>query len=275
MKTRILLFVFLFITGVVIAGCNQKKQYRPDTQIIKALDSKFPKANKVEWKQKQEYYVAEFQNNGDETEVWFDNTGKWVMTETDVKYNALPAAIRADFEKSMYSNWKKDDIDKIERDGMEPVYIIEIEKDDHDTDLYYSENGMLVKTANDVKKDDTFSYMPVTASIRDMVMQKYPNATIIDTEMENGKHEIDILDNGKYKEVIFNGNTWESTHWEVTKTEVPTMVMDAFRKSEYGKYGIDDIHFFETPAASYYHFELEQGDSEAYLSIDPNGNIIK
>lgn len=275
MKTKVLLFVFLLITGVVMTSCNQKKQYRPDAKIVNAFNMKYPKANQVEWEQKQGYYVAEFHDNGIECEAWFDNNGKWSMTESNIRYNALPQAIRDNFEKSMYSNWKKDDVDKIERMGMNPVYIIEIEKEGQDTDLYYSENGMLVKTVNDVDKENRFGYLPVPADIKDMIKQKYPDAMIIDMEIEKGKYEIDILDNGKFKEVIFNGSTWEATYWPVTKAEVPSAVMEAYRKSNYGKYAIDEIHFFETPVTTYYHFELEQGNTKAYLSIDPNGNIIK
>lgn len=274
MKTKILLFVFLLITGIVITGCNQKKQYRPDAKIVNAFNTKYPKANQVEWEQKQSYYVAEFQNDGIECEAWFDSNGKWSMTESNIRYNALPQAIKDNFEKSMYSNWKKDDVDKIERVGMNPVYIIEIEKEGQDTDLYYSENGMLVKTVNDVNKEDRFSYLPVPADIKDIIKQKYPDAMIIDMDLDKGKYEIDILDNGKFKEVIFNGNAWEATYWEITKAEVPSVVMEAYRDSNYGKYALDDIHFFETPVTTYYHFELEQGNTKAYLSIDPSGKII-
>ncbi len=60
----------------------------------------------------------------------FDGTGKWVMTESNLRYSSLPQAIREQIEKSVYSTWKKDDIDKIERAGMEAVYIIELEKED-------------------------------------------------------------------------------------------------------------------------------------------------
>ena len=275
MRIRFLLMVFLLASGIVMASCNNKQSYRPDAKIVNAFNTKYPKASKIEWKEKKGYYVAKFYDNNTETEAWFDNAGKWVMTESDIRYNALPQAIRNDFERSMSKNWKRDDIDKIERAGMQPVYVIEIEKEGQDTDLYYNENGNLVKTLNDVKKDERFNYMPVAANIWDKVRQKYPDATIIETEMERGKQEIDILQNGKAKEVIFNGNNWESTSWKVSKAEVPTVVMDALRNSDYAKYRIDEIHFFETPDNSYYHFELEQGDTDVDLSIDPTGKIIK
>ena len=98
---------------------------------------------------------------------------------------------------------------------------------------------------------------------------------IIEMDNEKGKLEVDILDGGKAKELIFQGNDWLSTSWEVSKAEVPSVVMETFRHSNFGKYRIDDIHFYETPNNSYYYFDLEQGNSEVHLSIDPTGNILQ
>ena len=170
---------------------------------------------------------------------------------------------------------KKDDIDKIERAGMEAVYIIELEKEGLDTDLYYVGNGNLIKTVNEVSKEKRSSYMPVASDIQIWIKQKYPDATIIEMDNEKGKLEVDILDGGKAKELIFQGNDWLSTSWEVSKAEVPSVVMETFRHSNFGKYRIDDIHFYETPNNSYYYFDLEQGNSEVHLSIDPTGNILQ
>lgn len=275
MKAKLLSIALLLAAGIIMTGCNQKKQYRPDARIVNSMNNKYPQATKVEWEQKQGYFSAEFRENGMETEAWFDKNGKWLMTETKLKYNMLPQAIRTNFEAGIYSKWKKDGIDKIERSGMQPVYIIEVEKEGQDTDLYYSEKGILVKTLNHADPNRVKGFLPVSADIREILKQKYPDANIIDIETKNGMQEIDILENGISKEVVFHNNTWKSTSREVSKAEVPTVVMDAYRHSEYGKYRIDDIYFFETPESSYYRFDLEQGNSEVKLNIDTMGKIIK
>ena len=77
MKTRLILFILLFISGFAIAGCKQQNQYRPDAKIVAAFNNKYPQSDKVEWEQKQGYYVAEFREDGIEHEAWFDGTGKW------------------------------------------------------------------------------------------------------------------------------------------------------------------------------------------------------
>lgn len=276
MKTKILLIICTLSWGIIaLTSCNQKKQYRPDAKIITAFNTQYPQASKIEWEHKQGYQVAEFRNNGNETEAWFDNNGKLLMTKNNLKYTNLPQAIQDHFEKSIYSNWKKQDIDKIVRSGMSAVYIIEVEKEGQDTDLYYNENGNLVKTSNDISPKNPHHYQPVSPVISDIITQKYPEATIIEIDTDKTKPEIDILDGGKNKEVIFNGDSWVSTSWEVKKSEVPNAVMEAFRKSVYRKYRIDNIHFYETPTTSYYLFALEQGNSETRLTIDLSGKIIQ
>lgn len=272
MKTKSLMFLVLLIGGIMMTGCNSKK-YRPDNSVVKAFNQAYPKAAKIEWEQKSGYEVAEFHDDGIQKEAWFDKNGKWAMTESKIKYNALPREIRNHFEKSIYGTWKKEDMEKIEQAGMKPIYVIEIEKEGLDTDLYYTEDGNLAHAINDIKKESKRGYTPTTAAMTALVRQKYPDATIITSELEKGKYEIDIWDNGRAKEVIYQGNKWESTSWKVSKSEVPTVVMEAYRKSAYGKYAIDDIHFIETPERSFYRFELEQGGKEVHLSIDQNGNV--
>ena len=101
MKTRLILFILLFISGFAIAGCKQQNQYRPDAKIVAAFNNKYPQSDKVEWEQKQGYYVAEFREDGIEHEAWFDGTGKWVMTESNLRYSSLPQAIRTIREKCL------------------------------------------------------------------------------------------------------------------------------------------------------------------------------
>ena len=150
MKTRLLLFIPALTLGMFLNGCNAHSQNLPDKQIVTAFKAKYPNAKKTEWESKQGFYVAEFHNDNIESEAWFDNKGKWTLTKNELRYNMLPAEIRNNLEKTDYNNWKKDDITKIERPNVLPIYIIEVEKAGQETNLYYTENGQLVKTMNDL-----------------------------------------------------------------------------------------------------------------------------
>ena len=96
-------------------------------ELQSAFSSKFPNAANVKWETKSGYYVADFYD-GYEASAWFTQDGKWQMTETDIPYNALPQAVKTSFESSEYASWKRDDIDKLERTGVETVFVIEVEK---------------------------------------------------------------------------------------------------------------------------------------------------
>ena len=274
MKTKVIIFMLFGIAGLILTGCNNKKQYRPDANIVSAMNAKYPKATKIEWEKKHNYEVAEYYENGVSSKAWFDKNGKWVMTDSDLKYSGLPGASRNTFEKSMYGNWKKGDVDKIERYGMQPVYVIEVEKEGQDVDLYYTANGMLVKTVKDGDRGHDSDFMPLEPAVRDNIMRKYPDASVIEMTDKRGKRYVDILDNGRVKEVVFDNDNWVSTSWNVDKADVPSAVMTALRGSEYKNYTIDDITFYESADHSYYQIKMNEGSKEKKINVDASGKIV-
>lgn len=92
--------------------------------------------------------------------------------------------------------------------------------------------------------------------------------------MENGFIEVEIIDNGRGKEVIFdNKQNWINTHYDVRKNEVEQVVINTINK-KYAGYHIDDIEKYETPTGNYYQFELELGEKENIVKIGLDGKII-
>ena len=83
------------------------------------------------------------QHGGSDLSAWFDNGGEWYMTQTDIPFTMLPEAVRTAFAATEYAAvpWSVDDVDMLEREGVETVYVIEVEKYDNgretEIDLYY------------------------------------------------------------------------------------------------------------------------------------------
>ena len=266
-----------FITAIVMlssmfAFCSCKSDgYIPAKNIVNAFKAKFPKAKQVEWEVKNTYQVAEFRQGLTETEAWFDNNGNWVMTESDVSFRSLPTVIRNSFETGEYAKWKVEDVDKLERVGMETIYIIEVELGEQEVDLHYLENGTLVKTVMDKENK---GYLPETMSesVLQFIKQKYPQANIVEVDRENGLMKIEIIDSRVKKDVIFDHmNTWAVTTWEIRQNEVPANVMNVLKTSAYANYRIDDIDLEErADGTNVYIFEMEQGNKEVYVTIDAN-----
>lgn len=159
MKTDLWKFLFLFCSVVMLSACDHDDDLPsskvPET-VKSAFEAKFPAVVKAEWEKKSGYYVAEFRDNGLDMEAWYDSDAIWCMTETDLRtdLNELPGLVKNAFETSEYMDWRVDDIDKYERpSGV--FYLIEVEKSgQHDRDLFYDEDGTLLKDVVDKENNN-------------------------------------------------------------------------------------------------------------------------
>lgn len=272
------LHLLLWITGLFfMASCNDDSDTIPNEAVIQALQAKYPNASHIEWENSNSYLKADFTDNQQSHTAWFDQSGQWYMTETELnRLDLLPEKVQAAFANSEYASWATDDIDRLERQNAETIYVIEVKNGNLEYDLYYSPDGILIKAVPDNDNDDYEDYLPVPvpAAISELIAKKYPEARIVDIENEHGLTEVDIIWSGKSMEVVFNaGNEWLNTHYDVLKTEVETNVLQALQASAYGDYLIDDIEKYETPEGMYYIFELEKGQSEIKVKSDLQGNI--
>lgn len=290
-----LYFVLLALGAISLQSCDNDDDIDNSNvpeNIRTAFSENYPDTRNLKWETEnvaqQQYYKAEFNNkkeNGYKTSAWYAADGTWRMTEIEMPYNAIPAAIKTSFEGSQYATWKKDnEVDKVERAGAETVYIIEVESaTDVDVDLYYSENGILIKAVSDQPGNATGdgSLLPdapagVTSVVTEFIKEKYPNARIVEIDVEHGLTEVDIIDDNKGKEVLFDSNNeWISTSWDVAVMQLPAVIKEAIAASQYSTYLIDDAEYVEAPQGDYYLIELESGKQEVKVKIDLTGQFVK
>ena len=276
MKVKLSILALALCGLFAFTSCDDDdNNYLPDQTVTKAFDEKYPGVGKVEWETKSGYEVADFHLSGNDAEAWFDNKGNWVMTKTEINFGLLPEAIRKSLRENEYQDWKYTDYDKLERSNAATVYVIEAEQGEKEVDLYYTEDGVLIKVVND-SDDDHNNFQPVIIpqAITDLINKMYAGATILEFDQEKNGFEVDILHNNIYKDVYFNTeNQWISTEWNITKDQVPAIVMNALQASEYKNYTIDDIDLIEKPEGTFYVFDLEQGDNDVEVTFDSEGNI--
>lgn len=274
MKTKLSVLALAMCGMLAFTSCDDDdNNYLPDQTITKAFDEKYPDAGKVEWETKGGYEVAEFHVSGNETEAWFDNKGNWVMTKTEINFGLLPEAVRKSLKGSEYKDWKSTDFDKLERSNAATVYVIEVEQGEQEFDLYYTEDGILLKAVPD---DDNDNFQPtvVPQAITDAINEMYPGATVLEFDSEKTGFEVDILHNNIYKDVYFNtGNEWLYTEWDIKEVNLPDIIMNAYKASDYKDYRIDDIDVIENPAGTSYVLELEKGNDEVKMTISSEGKI--
>lgn len=277
MKKNVYILGMLLVLLGMACKDDDDSTWTPAEPVVRTFNQMFPLAQRVEWKTVGNYIVADFYYEHQEKDAWFDKNGKWYMTETDIFFETLPEKIKTAFRNSEYSSWKVEDVDVLERIEMEKVYVIEVEQGDVEKDLYYVEDGTLVKVMED--RDGNEEHWPVESlpqKIKDYLNTHYAGAKIIEYERERNVTEVDIFHENRYKEVKFGqDDAWISTCWEILEKDVPAAVMATIR-SQYAGYKIDDIEYVERAAGvAVYLFELEKGEEDLYVMVDASGNIVQ
>lgn len=267
-----------------MTGCDDDddRSVKVPEAVKGSFEGMFPGAARVEWSARGGYLVAGFINAGTDTQAWFAADGQWRMTEEDLAYDQLPEAVRTAFETGDYAAWRVEDVDKLLREGLETVYVIEVENHETEYDLVYSETGVLLRAIADTDTDgddDNDDLLPsaLPQALTDFLQQHYPGARIVDTERERNGIEVEILDGRTPRELMFSAaGEWVSTRTEVWRSEVPAAVLDALHASDYTSWEIDDIDLLQTPDGEWYEFDLEEPrtDREVKLKIRPDGEIF-
>lgn len=166
MKTKFLGLFLMMMGAVVLTACSDDdddiRVSDVPVAVLDTFESKYPNATRTEWETKHGYYVAEFWQEGMETQVWINSKAEWKMTESDLGTNValLPDAVKNAFLNGQYAGWRVDDIDKYEKPGC-IFYLIEVEtQGQQDRDLFFAEDGSILKDEvdrdNEVTPDTAF-----------------------------------------------------------------------------------------------------------------------
>lgn len=274
-KKQMLLCAAAALVSLQACDNDDNESQYVSAQTKQAFSAKYPDAKRVEWEVKNKYVVADFTNDSREVSAWFDNNGTWYMTETDMPFNQLPEGVKTSFSSGLHSSWRVEDVDKIERQATETIYVVEVEKQQSEVDLYYSTQGVLVKTMTDADGDyDYEDFIPAVlpAAIEDYLKANYPNAQVVEVDKDNRQTEVEIVDGLVKRDLIFDSkDVWVSTQTEVRVGDVPAEIASVLSKSEYSQYRIDDVDFYQTPLSEYYRFELELGSVEVTVEITTDG----
>ena len=242
----------------------------------RAFSEKYAGVGHVEWdREAGGYYVAEFWKDNKEHEAWFTETGEWVMTEVDYGHNlqALPQAVQDGYAATEYAHtqWAVDDIDEIQRPAYETFYIIEVEKHGQpDYDLYFDANGTLFREIQGEGGGNHGGLVGnrLPAEIQSFIDGNYAGARVVDFDREHDGYEVDIIHDGKSKEILFDLQyTWQLTATDMTRS-IPTEIRQAVEARYPGK-RIDDCDLIETAQGeTYYLIDLDNYNMDLIVTLD-------
>lgn len=283
LKIYTLLLALSAVWSLQSCDNNDDESMNVPVELQNAFSSLYPNVANVKWETKAGYYVADFRDEY-EASAWFTQNGKWQMTETDIPYNALPQKVKTAFESGKkYTTalgWRVDDVDKLERKDLETVYVIEVEKQDQEMDLYYSEEGTLIKAVPDTDNDRDDQYLPdqsvkLTEEMNNFLNTKYPSFKLVEVDKEDdGKYagytEVDIIHGSFAKEVLFDrSGKWVLTSWEVPFNTLPEPVKNTINTKYSGQVDDDDAEYVEEATdATYYLIDLENSEMDVKIRAD-------
>lgn len=286
MKTRKYLAVFalsaLLVSTTTSCSSDDDKNngITPTVSAVldKSLAQKFPSAKNINWQAEDTYYNATFTDYDLKTSAWFEPSGTWVMTETDITLQQLPDAIKIAFNGSKYAQWKVDDVEKLERAGLETVYVLELEQNGVDCDLYYNAEGILIREVLDGSNTSTvFKPVSISDKIQNNINSNYKGAKIYDIDYEDAYTEVNIIYEGFKKELTYSLNgDWAMTETEINYSLLPETIKTSFNQSQYSTWETDDIYLLQRSGLeSVYVIEVEKGDLEYNLYFSMDGTLLK
>lgn len=120
-------------------------QVKVPSEVQKAFNQQFPNASQVKWdKESKTEYEASFTMQGNKYSANFTAEGKWLETESEIQFDALPQAVQAAVQKK-YKLTQIKLVAKIETAKGEVRYEVEIKHGLKTTELLYSTDGVEIK----------------------------------------------------------------------------------------------------------------------------------
>ncbi len=129
----------------VVVFCNAQLRKIP-ADVTDAFASRYPHATRVAWKDKLQYFEADFELNGITISASFSSKGDWEGSERVISFDDLPDEVRDGFLKSKYVDWKKNSMFETQELGKPLRYRISVQKSGiQKKNLYFDTNGKLLK----------------------------------------------------------------------------------------------------------------------------------
>ncbi len=141
--------IILAVLAMSLFACAQT----PPKSVTDNFNSKYPGVTKVKWDHEEaNEWEAEFKMNSNTMSASFDNTGKWLETEKEVKKNELPVTI-LNACNTNYSGYKINEASEIEKPDFKG-YELGIEKGKEELEILVTGDGKIVAKKESDEEDE-------------------------------------------------------------------------------------------------------------------------
>lgn len=152
MKIAILIWSVSLVAG--ITNAQKLKEGEVPATVKEAFARKFAGVKEVKWsKEGTTEFEAEFENGKLEQSANFDNTGKWLVTETEINAAQLPPAVQATISKE-FAGYKIDEAEKAETSDQSDFFEVELKNGKMKYEVQISPDGKVIKKDEVRKKNE-------------------------------------------------------------------------------------------------------------------------
>ena len=152
MKKIVLVCAVILLAG--LAQAQKLKESDVPSAVKESFAKRFPKTKEVKWsKESATEFEAEFKSGDMEQSANFDQAGKWLVTETEIKKSELPQAVQATIGRE-FAGFKIEEAEKAETFDKGMFYEVELEKGELNYEVQLSADGKILKKEEKKEKGD-------------------------------------------------------------------------------------------------------------------------
>ena len=296
------IFIALLAGMLSLSACSDDDPVNGNVpaKVQSEFQARFPGVSDVQWDKVQGYHVARFNGRSRaaayENNAWFTDQGMFCQHDIDVEYDELPMVVRTAFEKYKEKwypapEYKVDDCELIAREGMDKIYVIEIESKKEERQISVSMNGDILKDVLDDDDDDDILPIIIPDALKDALKKEFPDTykdiAILEYEADDDEIEVDIIESNRHKEVEFDINyNLKSIEYKVSLKEAEALMGEVLYTDFVNKakeYGYDvtseevqqamKIEYEKNNKGQKFEIEIEMNDQELEIEIDENGKF--
>jgi hypothetical protein len=147
MKSLLILIAALSMVSVIAFS-----QKNPPENVKREFSKKYALAQSVKWdSEEKNEWEAEFKMNGKNMSASFDNSAKWIESETEIIEKELPASVVSTLNKD-FQGYKKGHIEIFENAEMKG-FELELKKGEISIEVIIDNTGKILKKT-DIKEED-------------------------------------------------------------------------------------------------------------------------
>ncbi len=134
---------YLFIALIVFSCQNNAKGQVPES-VQQAFEAKYPNENTPDWETDANgNFEAQFKKDGEKYRADFSPEGHWIETESSIKKDKLPKAIK-EVIKAKYDDEDITEVEFVKSATKGTFYDVEFKKKGKNMDVEFRANGEII-----------------------------------------------------------------------------------------------------------------------------------